>query len=128
MPGARILIVEDEEYLAENLYDFLKLEGFTPVIRNSVETALILVDTDPPDLVILDIQLPGMNGMEVLRQLKEINPALPVVIVSASSQKGTLEKIQEYHGDAMVMKPYDQDHLLQVIHDLLCRGLNHAQT
>ncbi|MFB3787818.1 MAG: response regulator transcription factor [bacterium] len=128
MPQATILIVDDEEYLADNLFDFLDLEGFNPVIRSSGETALAHVKTEPPDLILLDIQLPGIDGVEVLRQVKQMYPQLPVIVVSASSQKGTREKILQYGADAILMKPYDQDNLLQLIHNLLRRRGNHGQT
>ncbi len=122
MPEAKILIVEDEEDLAENLADLLELEGYTPKICLSGEEALEEIKTSLPDIALLDIQLPEIDGIEVLRRIKELQPTLPVVMVSASSQRGMGEKIKEYGADGMIMKPYDQDELLQLIEELLTRG------
>ncbi len=122
MPEPKILIVEDEEDLAENLADLLELEGYTTKICLSGEEALEEIKTSLPDIALLDIQLPEIDGIEVLRRLKELQPTLPVVMVSASSQRGMGEKIKEYGADGMIMKPYDQDELLQLIEELLTRG------
>ena len=122
MPEAKILIVEDEEDLAENLADLLELEGYTTKICLSGEEALEEIKTSLPDIALLDIQLPEIDGIELLRRLKELQPTLPVVMVSASSQRGMGEKIKEYGADGMIMKPYDQDELLQFIEELLTRG------
>lgn len=119
MPDGKILIVDDEEDLAENMADFLELEGYDVEVCFSGEQALEHVDSHLPALILLDIQLTGIDGLEVLRQVKEKHPDLPVIMVSASSQKGTKEKIQEYRGEALVLKPYDQDELLALIANYL---------
>ncbi len=122
MPDANILIVEDEEDLAENLADLLELEGYSSKICFSGEEALKEIESALPDIILLDIQLPEIDGVEVLRRVKKSYPTLPVVMVSASSQRGMGEKVKEYGADGMVMKPYDQDELLQLIGNLLSRG------
>lgn len=119
MPDAYILIVEDEEDLAENLADLLELEGYQTKICHSGEAAIQSVEDHVPDLVLLDIQLTGMDGIEALRRLKETHPTLPVIMVSASSQRGMSIKIEEYGADGFMLKPYDQDELLKLIEDIL---------
>ncbi|MEW6236400.1 MAG: response regulator [Candidatus Omnitrophota bacterium] len=119
MSEATILVVDDEEDLAYNLADFLELEGFTVCVHLSGEEALKSVESQKPDLALLDIQLTGISGLEVLQKLKEKYPLTPVVMVSASSQKGTREKVDEYGADALILKPYDQDELLNLINRLL---------
>ncbi len=121
MKDAFVLIVDDEEELRENMYDLLDLEGYQVEACDTGDEAIALVEQKHPDLVLLDIQLPGTDGIEVLRILKEKHPSLPVVMVSASSQKGTREKLDEYGADGFVLKPYDQDELLELMNSLLTK-------
>lgn len=119
MPDANILIVDDEVELAENLADLLEFEGYNIEMSHSGEDALEKVAANKPDIVLLDIQLPGLSGIEVLEKLKAEYSGLPVVMVSASSQPQTREKVDRLGADGMVLKPYDQDDLLGVIAGLL---------
>jgi two-component system OmpR family response regulator len=122
MPDAAVLIVEEEEELAENLRDLLEFEGYAVATCSTGEEALEKTSSETPDLVLLDIQLPGMNGLEVLRRLKGKYPTLPVAIVSALSQKETRKQMEECGADGMLLKPYDQDELLRLIESLLHRS------
>ncbi len=70
MGGARILIVEDEPDLAEALVYNLRKEGFEVQVRDRGDTALEAIRRDPPDLVLLDLMLPGLDGLELTRILK----------------------------------------------------------
>jgi len=119
-----VLIVDDEEELRENLFDLLELEGYEVATCKTGGEALKSVESRVPDLVLLDIQLPEIDGIEILRQFKERHPNLPVIMVSASSQQGTREKIEEYDADGFILKPYDQDELLALIESLLKRGVS----
>ena len=123
MPDATLLIVDDEVELAENLADLLEFEGYGVEMCLSGEEALQKVASNMPDLVLLDIKLPGIDGIEVLRRLKEAHPTLPVVMIRASSQQRTREKIEKYGADALVLKPYDQDDLLKLVDKFLRRSM-----
>ncbi len=116
---ANILVVDDEEDLADNLADFLELEGFSPLICTTAEDAVDLLNESLPDMALLDIQLPGMSGIELLSIIKDKYPSIPVVMISASSQKDTQELLTKYHADGMLLKPYDQDELLHLIKEKL---------
>lgn len=122
MSDGFILVVDDEEELRENMYDLLELEGFNVEAVDSGDGALALVNKKIPDLILLDIQLPGTDGIEVLRQVKEKHPNLPIIMVSASSQKNTHDKLNEYGADGFMLKPYDQDELLKLMNSLLAKA------
>ncbi|MCM2316712.1 MAG: response regulator, partial [Thermoanaerobaculia bacterium] len=81
----RILIIDDEEVLRDVLQAVLQREGFDVALAATAEEGLAIVESDEIDLVVLDIMLPGMDGHEALRHIKEMNPALPVIIVTAYS-------------------------------------------
>ncbi len=83
-----ILVVDDEPSILESLRDILEDEGYRVKCVASGEEALNLVEEGPPDLVLLDVWLPGIDGLEVLSRLRETYPHLPVIIISGH---GTIE-------------------------------------
>ncbi|MEW6238959.1 MAG: response regulator [Candidatus Omnitrophota bacterium] len=119
MPEIRILIVDDEKELAESMFDLLEYEGYSVELAGTGEEALQRVDMAYPDLLILDIKLPGINGLDVLQHVRETRSFLPILIVSASSQKGTRERAKELGADDVLLKPFDEEELLSIIKKLL---------
>lgn len=104
--GTTILLAEDDVILAELYTDRLKQEGFTVVHANNGEDALKMVSEYTPALIILDIMMPKMNGLDVLKALKD-NPQtkdIPVIIVTALVQE--IEKINKMMNpaDAYIVK------------------------
>ena len=90
MKTRRILIVEDNPMNMELAADLLEVAGFTVLPATTAEDGLALAQTERPDLILMDIGLPGMDGLEATRRLKQ-NPAtasIPVVAVSASVMSG----------------------------------------
>ncbi|RUM89381.1 MAG: sigma-54-dependent Fis family transcriptional regulator [Thermodesulfatator sp.] len=83
-----ILVVDDEPSILESLRDILEDEGYGVRCVESGEEALRLAEERAPDLVLLDVWLPGIDGIEVLRRLREIQPTLPVIMISGH---GTIE-------------------------------------
>ncbi len=83
MDKRRILLVDDEEGIQLLYREEFEDEGYEVVSAYNGDEALEKFKQEPPDLVILDINMPGMSGIEVLRRMKEINPDLPVVLSSA---------------------------------------------
>ncbi|WP_028583267.1 response regulator [Desulfogranum mediterraneum] len=83
MAKKRILIVDDEQGIQLLYRGELEDEGYDVDSAYNGEEALEKFSAQPPDLVILDINMPGMNGIEVLRQMKELNAELPVILCSA---------------------------------------------
>ena len=83
MEKKRILLVDDEEGIQLLYREEFEEEGFEVITAYNGEEALEKFSQEPPDLVILDINMPGMSGIEVLRRMKEINPNLPVILSSA---------------------------------------------
>lgn len=83
MDKKRILLVDDEQGIQLLYSEEFEEEGYDVVAASNGQEALELFNREPPDLVILDINMPGMNGIEVLRRMKEINAGLPVILSSA---------------------------------------------
>src|SRR6202171_3072921 len=109
----RILIVDDKEVLRDVLDAVLRREGFDVVMAASGEEALSVLDTDDNiDLVILDIMLPGISGIDTLRATRISNPSLPVIIITAfSSIDGAIEAMK--HGAFhYIPKPFKNEEVV----------------
>ncbi|MGA2404696.1 MAG: response regulator [Syntrophobacteraceae bacterium] len=80
--GVDILIVDDEVEFAEAFAERLRLRGFTAHIANSGEQALRIVDEGAAKIMVLDLKMPGMDGLEVLRRAKKSHPEVQVIMLS----------------------------------------------
>jgi two-component system, OmpR family, response regulator BaeR len=100
-----ILIVEDEEKIAEILTDYLSQAGFSVTWKATGEGVVELVKNSPPDLILLDIMLPGVNGLDICRQVRKFSP-VPIIMVSARVEE--LDRLLglELGADDYVCKPF----------------------
>ncbi len=119
---AKILIVDDEEELRENLTDLLEFKGYEVTAFSTGEEILKNFDSLDAELVLLDIQLPGIDGLEVLKHLKQKRPEIPVLMVSASSVRGILAQAEEYGAERTVLKPYTHQDMLGAIEETLAKA------
>ncbi|MEO5798291.1 MAG: response regulator transcription factor [Gemmatimonadales bacterium] len=119
---SRILVVEDQRELAELLAQNLGIEGFEVRTVADGREVVPLVHAWRPDLVLLDLMLPGIDGFEVLRALRGIHRHLPVIILSARGEEA--DKIRGFRLDAdqYVTKPFGLVELLERVHALLRRA------
>jgi DNA-binding NtrC family response regulator len=109
----RILIVDDEKDFCEILFHVVKKEGFAPLVAHDGETALEMVRMGMPDALLLDVKMPGMDGMEVLRRAKKIDPDLPVLMITAyGGLHGAVQAMREGAVDYLA-KPLDNRELIE---------------
>ena len=104
----KILVVEDEPSQREVLAYNLKAEGFLVISADNGEDALLLVEEEEPDLILLDWMMPNLSGIEVCRRLKSCNEtrAIPIVMVSARSEEMDKVRGLEIGADDYLVKPY----------------------
>src|SRR5215467_12163076 len=79
----RVLVLDDEPDMVENCARILKRAGYQCLTSTDPQRALALVESERPDLVLTDLKMPGIDGMEVLRRAREMDPALPVIVITA---------------------------------------------
>ncbi len=124
---ARILIVDDEKDLCDILFRMLKKNGFRPIVANDGEKALEMIQLGMPEIVLLDVMMPGMDGMEVLRRSKKLNPRLPVMMFTAyGGIDGAVQAIKE-GADDYLSKPVDHGELVDKIRRALANRLGAGQ-
>jgi DNA-binding NtrC family response regulator len=124
--GTPVLVVDDEPDIARILADRLQTMGLDVQVAHDGEEALVSIQQNPPGLVFLDIQLPKLNGIEVLKRVRKEWQDLPVIIMTAyGTIAGAVEAMKEGATD-FVTKPFDLDHVKIVIDRALAqRGLKH---
>jgi len=112
-----ILIVDDEQSIRESLTGILQDEGFTPFSVESGESAIDKVSEDRPDLILLDIWMPGMDGMETLSRIRDIYPDQLVVMMSGHGTIETAVKATKLGAHDFIEKPLSIEKVLLCIHN-----------
>ncbi|QCO23028.1 response regulator [Acinetobacter cumulans] len=118
----KILIIEDDFMIAESTQTLLKYQGFEVEWVNNGIDGLKLLQQSEFDAVLLDLGLPLMDGMQVLKQIRQIQPNLPVLIISARDQLQQRVDGLNQGADDYLIKPYEFDELIARIHALLRRS------
>lgn len=110
-----VLVVDDEEKICWAFEQFLKDEGYRPLIANNAEEGLRVIESEQPDIVILDVRLPGMDGLEALQRIKTFNPNIHVIIMTAHDTfEATIQAMQRDAFD-FVPKPLDLDEIKEIL-------------
>jgi DNA-binding response OmpR family regulator len=118
----RILIVEDEPAIATGLHDELEIEGFTVEVAEDGKTALAKALEGRFDLLLLDLMLPEMDGLEVCRQAKSKGVRAPIIMLTAKGQEVDRVVGLELGADDYITKPFSRRELLARIKAVLRRG------
>jgi two-component system response regulator RegX3 len=116
-----VLIVDDEPDVLLTLRMILEAEGFDPSLAADGETALRRIDEEHPDLVVLDIMMPVLDGWFVLAELAGRTRRPGVVVCSAKSSEVDRVRAKELSADEYVTKPFEPDDLVSIIRDVLAR-------
>jgi DNA-binding response OmpR family regulator len=124
----RILIIEDDPSILRGLQLNLTMEGYTVRSAMDGESGLQLARTEHPDLIVLDVMLPRMDGLAVLRELRREDPDLPVLILSAKGQETDKVAGLQLGADDYLVKPFGLKELLARIDALLRRRRARGET
>ena len=123
MTNARILVVDDDRVIQQLLKVNLELEGYAVEVADDGEEALSQFEIFQPDLVLLDIMMPRLDGWEVCRRLKAgvDSSRVPIVLLSARAQEADVQRGTELGVAAYVTKPFDPISLLDLIADIIAK-------
>ncbi len=113
----KILVVDDEEYIRELYRDELLEEGYQVEMAEDGEQALAKMATFRPDLVTLDVKMPGLDGIEVLRRIREKDASVPVLLVTAFGE--FRQDFNTWASDAYIVKSHDTLELKTTVRKLL---------
>jgi signal transduction histidine kinase/DNA-binding response OmpR family regulator len=113
--GARVLIVDDEPSVAEVFQEFLASQGYTLSLAASGEEAVRRLPEFHPDMILTDLNLPGLSGLEVMRAAKAVDPEVCVVVVTGYASASTAIDALRQGAYDYVTKPFDLDDVFQIV-------------
>ncbi len=122
MALAKVLVVEDDGAILRGLCDALRFSGYATSEAPNGEAGLDLALTTDVDLVLLDILMPGMNGFEVLRELRRTKPGMPVIVLTAKGEEQDRVRGLRDGADDYVVKPFSASELLARVEAVLRRS------
>jgi DNA-binding NtrC family response regulator len=114
MKNMRVLLVDDEMEFVSALAERLNLRGFDAQTATSGEEALEKINASPPEVVLLDMLMPGMNGLEVLKRIKRDHPQVRVILLTGRGSWDAIQGIREGAYDCL-MKPIQIEELMQIM-------------
>lgn len=113
----RVLLVDDERELAQTLSERLQLRDMGTAVAFDGKSALKLVKEDEPEVIIIDLKMPGINGLEVLRKVKQIRPEIEVIILTGRGSPADEEQCRRLGAFGYLQKPVDIEKLSELIKD-----------
>jgi two-component system KDP operon response regulator KdpE len=126
MSAARVLVVDDEPQIRRALRVALGGHGYAVELAEDGESALIAIATHVPDLIVLDLMMPGMDGLEVVRQTRQWSD-VPIIVLSARGDERDKVTALDLGADDYLTKPFGVDELLARLRSLLRRATAPAE-
>jgi DNA-binding response OmpR family regulator len=117
----RILVIDDNPDIIELIRHVLSAEGYDVILARDGRQALQVAVAEQPDLVVCDVNLPGMNGWEVCRRIKD-QLHVPVLQLTVRAERADYEFSQEAGADMHLSKPFEISHFLECVRELLRRS------
>lgn len=112
MEEIKVLLVDDEEELITTLAERLQLRGLQVQTATEGEAALSIIESNPPGVVLLDVMMPGMGGIEILKRIKALNRTIPVILISGYGSTEQSKDGLNLGAFDYMMKPCDLDSLI----------------
>lgn len=121
--GAKVLVVDDEPNVLRSLVQYLTIEDFEVETASNGIEALEKVDSFSPELILLDVMMPGMDGFEVLDKVKEKpgHKDTPIIMLTAKDQSSDVLKGYQSGATSYLVKPFNLDELVETINQTLGR-------
>lgn len=118
---SKVLVAEDERDIRELITFTLRYHGHEVLAASDGELALELALMEHPDIVLLDVRMPRMNGYEVCRSIKEneVTKHIPVVFISAKGQEAEVQEGMDAGATDYILKPFSTDHLVERVAEVL---------
>lgn len=119
MKDKKVLIVDDQNGIRILLMEVFNSEGYTTMQAPNGKVALEIVRNDAPDLVLLDMKIPGMDGLEILKHIKEINPEIKVIMMTAYGELDMIKQATDLGALMHFTKPFDIDEMRLAVNNHL---------
>lgn len=107
----KLLVVDDDLSTCDFLKDFFEKTDFQVFVANDGEKALSIVKKKRPDIILLDIKMPGPSGIKVLEQIKEIDKKVKVIMMTGIDEEVVIKLAEEYGATGYIVKPFSLEYL-----------------
>jgi len=111
----KILVLDDDKRIVKTTCDILKIKGHDPIPAYTGEEGVAKVKAEKPDCVLMDIKMPGISGVEAMKRMKELDPALPIVLVTAYATEDLMEEAKQAGAYAILSKPLNFQMILSFL-------------
>ena len=119
LTAGKILLVDDDPGMLDTLMDVLSATGYETSVAASGNAALEMVQAGRFDLVLMDVQMPGLNGVQVLRALRVLDPTIVVIMMTAYTGDELVAESQRTTGFSVLSKPLDLDQVLPLVKSIV---------
>lgn len=117
----KILLIDDTPHILEGLRDILEMENFEIIAAKNAQEGLDKINSEKPDLIITDILMPGISGLELLKRIKKSDQTkdIPVIILSANADSENIDIAKSLKADFYLKKPCSANELLMTVNKLI---------
>jgi len=123
----KILVVDDENIVLESCRLVLQTEGYEVILVSSSEAALKVIEEIDPSLLLIDLKMPGHDGMYLMGEVKQKRPDIPILVMSGYATKETIDEVSVRGAAAFIPKPFTPDELLETIRQVHDKEKNHEK-
>jgi two-component system, OmpR family, response regulator CpxR len=118
METAKVLIIDDEVEFSTTLAERLVLRDYEALAATSLKHVLSLIEEERPNVVLLDLKMPGIDGLELLRDIKKIDPGIQVIVITGRTDPGILNDVLGAGAYDCLTKPADISQLMEKIEEI----------
>jgi DNA-binding response OmpR family regulator len=122
----KLLVVDDEAVILESCRRILEAEGFEVLIMPNADEALIALKGTEVSLLLIDVKMPGHNGMYLMERVRERWPQLPILVMSGYHTDETIEEARQQGANIFLAKPFTPDELLHAVHQVIGKETTHG--
>lgn len=116
----KIMLVDDAAFMRMMIKDTLSKNGYTDIVEaNNGQVAVSTYSAEKPDLVIMDITMPVMDGLEALRQIKQMDPGANIIMCSAMGQEAMVVDALKQGAKDFIVKPFKPDRIMKTVKSIL---------
>jgi DNA-binding NtrC family response regulator len=117
----KIVVVDDEKIVLDSCERVLTSEGFEVLLATSVDDALKILETQIPAVLLIDVKMPGRDGMSLMEEIKKTLPDLPIVVMSGYPTNETISESVKKGAACFIAKPFTPDELIETIRQVLSK-------
>jgi len=123
----KILVVDDEGIVLDSCRRVLEEDGFDVLLVTSADKAISAIEDEEPSVLLMDVKMPLRDGMDLMREVKERWPSIPIIVMSGYHTTETIEEANKMGASAFINKPFTPDELLETVQTVVQKEERHGK-